>query len=181
MTHNQPTVYRFSLAPGFWLLTIGRGMCDCGSGSGMCYIVSMIRITDQISIPKDELKFTASRSSGPGGQHVNKVSTRVTLRFDVANSPSLTADQKQRIFGHLATRVSKEGVLRVVSQKTRSQAANKETALERFVELLHQALRQTVRRKPTEISPTGKQKRFEGKKKRGRLKRERAWKPSLDD
>ena len=141
----------------------------------------MIRITDQTSIPVDELNFTASRSSGPGGQHVNKVSTRVTLRFDITNSPSLTTEQKQLIFDHLATRISKEGVLRVVSQKTRSQASNKALALERFVDLLQQALRPTVKRKPTKISPAAKQKRIDEKKKRGQMKRGRAWKPSSDD
>jgi len=96
----------------------------------------MIRITDELSIPRDELKFTASRSSGPGGQHVNKASTRVTLGFDVINSPSLTSEQKQLVLDGLATRISKKGILRVISQKTRSQAANKEVALERFIDLL---------------------------------------------
>jgi ribosome-associated protein len=141
----------------------------------------MIRITDQLSIPKDELKFATSRSSGPGGQHVNKVSTRVTLRFDLTNSPSLTADQKQRILDHLATRISKEGMLRVVSQKTRSQAANKEVALERFVELLQQALRRKPKRKAVTIPSAAKQKRIDEKKHRAQLKRERSWRVSLDD
>ena len=141
----------------------------------------MIRITNQISIPEDELNFTATRSSGPGGQHVNKVSTRVTLRFDVIYSPSLTTEQKQLIFDHLATRISKEGVLRVVSQKTRSQATNKALALERFVDLLQQAFRPTVQRKPTKISRTAKQKRIDEKKKRGKLKQGRSWKVTPDD
>jgi ribosome-associated protein len=147
----------------------------------MCYIVFMIQITDQLSIPKDELNFTASRSSGPGGQHVNKVSTRVTLRFDVTNSPSLTTEQKHLIFDHLATRISKKGVLRVVCQKTRSQAANKALALERFIDFLQQALRPTVQRKPTKISAAAKQKRIDEKKKRSRVKRERGWKITPDD
>ena len=145
------------------------------------YILSMIRITDQLSIPKDELKFTASRSSGPGGQHVNKVSTRVTLRFNVPNSPSLTAEQKHLIFDHLATRINKEGVLRVVCQRTRSQAANKALALERFVDFLQQAFRPRVQRKPTKISPAGKERRIDEKKRRSQVKRGRAWKPSSDD
>ena len=139
----------------------------------------MNRITDELSIPKEELKFTASRSSGPGGQHVNKVSTRVTLRFDVVNSPSLTQDQKMRILDALATRVSKAGVLRVVSQQTRSQAANKEAALERFIKLLQQALAETPERKRTGVPRAAKQKRLDGKKHRGQLKRERSWRAGL--
>jgi ribosome-associated protein len=136
----------------------------------------MVQITDQLSIPKSELSFTASRSSGPGGQHVNKVSTRVTLRFDVTNSPSLTLEQKELIFAQLATRISKEGVLRVVSQKTRSQAANRQLAIERFVQLLQDAFRQRPERKPTKVPAVAKQKRLADKKHRSHLKRERSWK-----
>jgi ribosome-associated protein len=141
----------------------------------------MIRITDQVSIPEDELRFTASRSSGPGGQHVNKASTRVTLMFDLANSPSLTPDQKQLLIKQLPTRISKQGVLRVVSQKTRSQAANREVALERFAELLRQALALRPKRKPTKVSAAAKEKRITHKKQRGHVKRERGWKVSLED
>ena len=147
----------------------------------MCYIVPMIRITDQLSIPKDELKFTASRSRGPGGQHVNKASTRVTLGFDLINSPSLTSEQIQLVLDGLATRISKKGILRVISQKTRSQAANKEVALERFIELLQQALKQKPKRKPTRISLAARQKRVDEKQHRGKLKRGRSWKVTPDD
>jgi ribosome-associated protein len=140
----------------------------------------MIRITDQLSIPEDELQFTASRSSGPGGQHVNKASTRVTLGFDVINSPSLTSEQKQLVLDRLASRISKKGILRVISQKTRSQAANREVALERFIELLQQALKQESQRRPTKIPLTARQKRIDEKKQRGKLKRERAWKITSD-
>ena len=141
----------------------------------------MIRITDQISIPEDELRFTASRSSGPGGQHVNKASTRVTLRFDLANSASLTQDQKQLLLEKLPTRISKQGVLRVVSQKTRSQAANREVALERFAELLRQALEVRPKRKPTKVPAAAEEKRIARKKHRGHIKKERGWKISRED
>ena len=150
-------------------------------GLGIWYIEIMLRITDQVSIPKEELKFTTSRSSGPGGQHVNKVSTRVTLRFDVINSPSLTQGQKRLILDKLATRISKVGVLRVVSQQTRSQAANKEAAVERFIALLQQALKRRPKLKRTTISPVARQKRLDGKRYRGQLKRRRSWRASLDD
>ena len=147
----------------------------------ICYILSMVRITDHLSIPQDELKFTASRSSGPGGQHVNKASTRVTLRFDVANSPSLSPDQKKLLLDRLPTRISKQGVLRVVSQKTRSQAANREVALGRFVELLQQALELRPERKPIAVPSAAKEKRVANKKHRGHLKRQRGWKVSRED
>jgi ribosome-associated protein len=141
----------------------------------------MIQITDQLSIPKDELKFTASRSRGPGGQHVNKASTRVTLGFDVINSPSLTSEQKQLVLDRLASRISKKGILRVTSQKTRSQAANKEVAQERFIELLRQALKEKLKRRPTKIPLAARQRRVDEKKQRGKLKRERGWKVTPDN
>ena len=141
----------------------------------------MIRITDKLSIPEDELKFTASRSSGPGGQHVNKASTRVMLRFDVVNSPSLTQEQKARILDHLATRISKEGILRVVSQQTRSQATNKELAVERFIDLLQQALKIEPPRKRTALSTAARQRRLDEKKRRSRSKQERSWSVRLED
>ena len=141
----------------------------------------MIPITDQVSISEDELKFTASRSSGPGGQHVNKTSTRVTLRFDLINSPSLSPEQKQLLLERLPTRISKQGVLRVVSQKTRSQAANREVALERFVQLLQQALEPRTHRRPTKLPAAAKEKRIADKKHRGHLKRERSWGISRED
>ena len=141
----------------------------------------MIRITDKLSIPEDELKFAASRSSGPGGQHVNKTSTRVTLSFDVANSPTLTEGQKTFVLSRLATRVSKEGILRVVSQQTRSQAANKELAVERFIELLQQALKEKPLRKRTAISAAAKQRRLDEKRRRSRLKQKRSWRVRSED
>jgi len=141
----------------------------------------MIRITDQLSIPEDELRFTASRSRGPGGQHLNKTSTRVTLRFDLTNSPSLSPEQKKLLRERLPTRISKQGVLRVVSQKTRSQAANRKAALERFVELLQQSFELRPERKPLRMPSAAREKRIAGKKHRGHLKRERGWKISRED
>ena len=101
----------------------------------------MIKITDHISIPEDELSFTASLSGGPGGQNVNKVSSRVTLWFDVVNSPALSPEQKELVSRRLENRIGKDGVMRVISQQTRSQAENKELAIERFAELLQDALK----------------------------------------
>jgi ribosome-associated protein len=130
----------------------------------------MIRITEELTIPEEELSFSFSRSSGPGGQNVNKVSTRVTLRFDVENSPSLTADQRELIKKRLESRITKGGVLRVSSQKHRSQSGNRASATERFAGLLAEALQISRPRKPTGVPGAAKKKRLENKKRRGRLK-----------
>ncbi len=134
----------------------------------------MIQITDTLFIHEDELSFTASPSSGPGGQHVNKVSTRMTLLFNVAASPSLSAEQKQRICSRLSTRVSKDGVLRVISQRHRSQAANRDAAVERFVELLKGALAELPPRKKTTVSKRARQRRLDEKKQHSLKKKQRA-------
>jgi len=141
----------------------------------------MIRITQAVEIPEDELTFTTSRSGGPGGQNVNKLNTRVTLLFDLAGSPSLTASQKHRISARLATRINRNGVLRVVSQRHRSQSANREAAVERFVELLQSALARRKRRIRTKPTATSQRRRLEGKKLHSRIKKERAWRPGGDD
>lgn len=134
----------------------------------------MIRITNRISIPEEELSFTASLSSGPGGQNVNKLNTRVTLRFDLANSPSLSPEDKALIATRLGTRIAKDGILRVVSQSTRSQHANRELAVERFVELLKSALKRAPVRKETRVSKAAKERRLEEKKLRSSVKRQRS-------
>jgi ribosome-associated protein len=141
----------------------------------------MLEITDQMWISEEELTFTASRSGGPGGQNVNKVNSRVTLWFDVAGSGSLTEEQKQRIRTRLATRIDKQGVLRVVSQAHRSQVANREAATDRFVELLRESLRRRPARKPTKVSRAVKQRRLEEKGRRSRVKQQRSKPISRDD
>ncbi len=133
----------------------------------------MIEIRDGLAIPEEEVSFLFSRSGGPGGQNVNKVSTRATLLFDVVGSSSLSPDQKARILSRLATRVSRTGVLRVVSQATRSQAANRAAAIERFAELVRGALRREKPRAPTRVSRAEKIRRLESKRRRSRLKRNR--------
>jgi ribosome-associated protein len=133
----------------------------------------MIRINSRLSIPDSEPIFTFSRSSGPGGQNVNKLNTRATLLFDVAHSPSLSEKQKTRIIEKLSTRINKEGVLRVVSQKHRTQNANREAAVERFASLLRSALRTSRPRRKTSVPEAVKRKRLDDKRRRGRLKSER--------
>ncbi|NVM21262.1 MAG: aminoacyl-tRNA hydrolase [Desulfobacterales bacterium] len=134
----------------------------------------MLKVTDQVSIPEEELRFTASRSSGPGGQNVNKVNTRVTLWFDVANSPSLSVEQKERILSCLETRVNKKGVLRVVSQRYRTQTANRETAVERFLELLREALEEEKPRQKTKVSQPSRERRLHDKRRRALIKQQRS-------
>jgi len=142
---------------------------------------SSVKITENLSIPVSALMFTACRSSGPGGQNVNKVNTRVTLWFDVVNSPSLLTRQKEMIRNHLPTRINKEGVLRVVSQKYRSQAQNRNTTIERFVSLLHEALKEELPRKKMTVSYAARQRRLEEKKHRSLIKHDRSKRISLDD
>jgi ribosome-associated protein len=133
----------------------------------------MIEIAAGLTISDGELTFTASRSGGPGGQNVNKVATRVTLAFDVAGSASLLAAQKALILTRLATRISKDGVLRVVSQRHRSQAANRQAALDRFVELVRGALAEEVPRVATRPTRVAKERRVASKKLRARIKETR--------
>jgi ribosome-associated protein len=139
----------------------------------------MIKI-DHTSIPVEELSFTASHSSGPGGQNVNKVSSRVTLWFDLVNSPSLSPEDKELIMRRLATRIGKDGVLRVICQQTRSQVENKELAIERFAQLLRDAMKQVPVRKKTRVSKGAKLRRLEEKRKHSFIKRERTRSPLED-
>jgi ribosome-associated protein len=134
----------------------------------------MIEITSNISISEDELVFKVSRSGGPGGQNVNKVNTRVTLFFDVGNCENLSDAQKRRILTRLRTRTDKNGVLRVVSQKHRTQKANRQAAIERLQGLLADALKTLPVRKKTKVGYAAKQRRLEEKRRRGLLKRQRA-------
>jgi ribosome-associated protein len=134
----------------------------------------VIPIVPGLLIPENELTFTASRSGGPGGQNVNKVSSKVTLTFDVRGSTVLSEEQKRKILGKLATRISKEGILQVVSQRTRSQELNRTDALTRFCELLRQALTPQRARIKTRASAAAKQQRIEEKKKRGLTKQARS-------
>ncbi|HKI85899.1 MAG TPA: alternative ribosome rescue aminoacyl-tRNA hydrolase ArfB [Thermoanaerobaculia bacterium] len=134
----------------------------------------VISIDGDVEIPMSELQFATSRSSGPGGQNVNKVETRVTLSFDLAASPSLSPEQKARIAERLATRVTKAGILRVTAQRHRSQGANRKLVLERFVELLRDALAEEAPRRPTRVPRLTKRKRLDEKRRRGELKRQRS-------
>ncbi len=121
----------------------------------------------------DELHFQASRSSGAGGQHVNKVSTRVELRFSVDHSAKLTAKQKSLIREKLQNRINKEGELLVISQTERTQAGNRKKAEERFYSLISKALRPVKKRKPTQPTKASREKRLLNKKEQSEKKSRR--------
>lgn len=130
-----------------------------------------LRIDDRTVIPLSELQFRFSRSSGPGGQHVQKTSTRVELLFDVANSPSLTDEQRSLVLNRLSSYVDLAGVLHLFSQSARSQLRNREDVVERFQALMRQALRRRKRRKPTRPSAAARERRLKQKRERSQLKR----------
>ena len=131
-------------------------------------------------IDEQQLKFKTARSSGPGGQHVNKVSTAVTLCFDLGRCNDLTAAQKRILRRKLRSRISKAGILRVTSRKFRSQAANKRAVLNRFGELLNNALKPAKRRIPTKTPRSAIERRIDQKKHRSRLKTQRR-RPTRED
>lgn len=134
----------------------------------------MIEIHSGLFIPESELSFRASRSSGPGGQNVNKVNSRITIEFDLDRSPSLSDDQKQKIREKLRARISTEGILQVSSQKFRTQRGNRDEAIAQFARLLRSALHEKPKRKKTKVSKAAQQRRLDDKKARAQLKRTRA-------
>ena len=140
----------------------------------------MIRITDTIALDEREIEESFIRSSGPGGQNVNKLSTAVQLRFDVRRSPSLPNDVAVRLMRLAGKRMTKDGVLILIAQNHRTQERNRAEALERLVALIQEAsIRPTVRRatKPTKAS---KERRIKGKKRRSGIKDLRRSKPGWD-
>jgi ribosome-associated protein len=136
-----------------------------------------IALAGGVRVPLSDLRFEFSRSGGPGGQNVNKVSTRVTLRFDVGASGALSAEDKARVRVKLSTRMTRDGVLYVVSSKHRTQNANRRAAVERFAELLAGALHREKARKKTRVSHGARKRRVEEKRRRSALKRLRTSAP----
>jgi ribosome-associated protein len=118
-----------------------------------------------------EITFTTSRSSGPGGQNVNKVNSKVTLQWNVSQSSAITVEEKEVIQHKLASHITKEGVLQVTSQEARSQLQNKEGVVQKLEHLLIKAFAKKKARKPTKPSKAAKQKRIQQKKLRGEKKK----------
>jgi ribosome-associated protein len=120
---------------------------------------------------ESELVFTTSRSSGPGGQNVNKVNSKVTLQFDVMNSRVLTAEEKDTIGRKLSARLTREGVLMISAQDKRSQLQNRDAVVAKFDKLLQKAFERKKKRKPTRPSKAAVQDRIRQKKQRGEKKK----------
>jgi ribosome-associated protein len=133
-----------------------------------------MRINNHLVIDNREVSYHYSRSPGPGGQNVNKVATKATLRFDVDASKSLTTQQKARIRRALATRITSEGVLHLSASAARTQSANRRAVTERFVELLAGALRPVKVRRKTRPSAASRERRLADKSRRSRIKHDRA-------
>ena len=140
-----------------------------------------LRIHRALSIPNHEIRFEFSRSGGPGGQHVNKVSTRVDCVFDVVNSPSLSAEQRERILDVLAGRIGRDGLLRVSASGSRSQWKNREEAIEKFISLLQGALKVRLPRVPSRPTAGARERRHAAKKIRSETKRSRSFRGRIEE
>ena len=133
----------------------------------------MLRINNEIEIPDAELELNAIRSSGPGGQNVNKVATAIHLRFDISSSSVLPEDIKARLLTLRDRRISADGVVNIKAQRSRSQDKNRVDALKRLTELLQKGLVVPRTRKKTKPSRRTKEKRLADKTRRGQLKQSR--------
>ncbi len=130
----------------------------------------MVRINEHLVIDDEEIRFSFVRSSGPGGQNVNKLATKAVLSFDVAGSSSLSGIQKARLFRSLANRISKQGELVISRSRHRTQAANRREAVQAFVELVAAALRPSKPRKQTQPTVAANRRRLETKRRRSLVK-----------
>ncbi len=137
-------------------------------------------IKNGISIPDHELEITASRAGGPGGQHVNKASTRITVRWNLKETSALDDEQKTRVLQNLQTKITSEGDLIVHSRESRSQQQNKKTALANLAKKIRKALYVPKKRMPTRISKKAKETRLQMKKQRGAIKKMRRKKFQAD-
>jgi ribosome-associated protein len=130
----------------------------------------MIQVTPDITIDESEIQFDFVRSSGPGGQNVNKVATAVQLRFDVANSPSLDDAIRQRLIALAGGRVTEKGILIIEARRFRTQNANRQDALNRLIALVRKAAEKPRTRHKTRPTPASKERRLESKRLRSETK-----------
>ncbi|MHB1354041.1 MAG: alternative ribosome rescue aminoacyl-tRNA hydrolase ArfB [Thiobacillus sp.] len=138
----------------------------------------MIRVNAEIELDEREIQEDFVRASGPGGQNVNKVSTAVQLRFDVARSPSLPAPVRARLLALGGRRVTQDGVLIIEAERYRSQRRNRDDALERLLALIRKACEVETPRRPTRPTLASTKRRLESKQRRGETKKLRTQKPS---
>ncbi len=139
-----------------------------------------LKINGKVTIPAAELQWTTSRSGGPGGQHVNKTNSKVTLEWNVDESSALSDVKKARIKSRLSNRITSDGLLKISASASRSQKANLEDARERMANLIREAMKVSKPRKKTKPSKRAKRKRLDNKKRRGDLKKSRK-KPNKND
>jgi ribosome-associated protein len=132
-----------------------------------------IHVNEELSIPRSEIEVRATRSSGAGGQHVNKTASRIELSWNVKASRSLTDEQRAMLESRLAARMSAEGAVRVVASDTRSQLRNRERAETRLAELIARSLRVPRKRRPTRRPRAANEARLTEKKKHSEKKRHR--------
>ena len=133
----------------------------------------MLKIDARLAIDESELEEKFVRSSGPGGQNVNKVATAVQLRFDVRNSPSLPEPIRQRLLHIAANRISTEGVLTIEANRFRTQERNRQDARDRLADLIRQATIRPKPRRPTKPSQAARRRRLDNKRRRSQLKQSR--------
>ena len=130
-------------------------------------------MTMPYTIPDDELTFRATRAGGPGGQHVNKTSTKIEVLWDVGRSAALSDTQRQRIMEKLPNRIDADGVLRVAAGARRSQLQNRAAAVARINELVREALKEPKPRKRTKVPKRAREERLAEKKRRSETKHQR--------
>jgi ribosome-associated protein len=135
-----------------------------------------LRVTEMVVIPRSELNVRATRSGGPGGQHVNTSSTRIEITWDVTRTRALTEHERVRVVARLGARVSEDGTVRVVASDSRSQRQNRERAEARLTDLIRRALAVRKARKRTRTPRGAVEARLEGKRRQGERKRQRRWK-----
>ncbi len=137
-------------------------------------------VNDHVVIPEQELEITTSRAGGPGGQHVNKTDSRITVRWNVYATMALNETQKARVIQNLQSQLTTEGDVMVHNSQSRSQLDNKEAALANLAALVRKALLVPKRRKPTQASRSAKAARVDEKKHRGGIKQMRNKKVTYD-
>ena len=138
----------------------------------------MIEVIPGVSINENELTFDFIRSSGPGGQNVNKVASGVQLRYNIVTADTLSDEIKQRLYSIARNRITEEGVLIIEAKRYRTQEQNREDAIARLVALIYQATQQPKPRKKTRPSAASQAERIEEKKRRGAIKRSRRMPPT---